>query len=156
MKNVLVYLAAVIVVLLSLLAYTHRQPEASSAPAALASTTVESIIQLKGNSIHVTVVSTDADRERGLGGRSGLAPDEGMLFVFETDGDYAFWMKDMLFSIDIVWIDSSGKIVYIAPSVAPDTYPQAFDPHMNAKYVLELPAGYVSMHKVHIGDVADL
>ena len=113
-------------------------------------------VSIKNNLIHVTRATTAAEHERRLGGRTGLASDEGMLFVFETDGDYAFWMKDMLFSIDIVWIDSSGNIVYIAPSVAPDTYPAAFDPHQSARYVLELPAGYAAAHGVKAGDTVAL
>ena len=156
MKYVLVYAAACIVAVLSLLVYMHRQSASPTVAVAAATTSVQRSIQLKGNTIQVTVVSTDADRERGLGGHTGLAPDEGMLFVFETDGDYAFWMKDMLFSIDIVWIDASGKIIYIAPSVAPDTYPAAFDPHQNARYVLELPAGYAAAHGVNVGDTVAL
>lgn len=113
-------------------------------------------IQLNGNAIRVSVASTPGEREQGLSGRTGLASDEGMLFVFQQDGDYAFWMKDMLFSIDMIWIDASGKIIYIAPSVSPETYPTAFDPHMNALYVLELPAGYAAEHNVVVGDQAQI
>jgi uncharacterized membrane protein (UPF0127 family) len=155
MKHALVYAAAIVVVLLSLLIYTHRQLPQSQG-STITATAVGRTIQLKGSTIRVTVAVTPAEREQGLSGRPGLASDEGMLFVFEREGDYAFWMKDMLFSIDIVWIDSAGKIIYIAPSVSPDTYPTAFDPRMNALYVLELPAGYAASHGVSIADVVEL
>lgn len=110
-------------------------------------------VALLGNTIHVTRATTPEARQQGLSGRTGLAPDEGLLFVFEQEGNYSFWMKDMRFSIDILWIDSAGTIVYIEPSVSPDTYPQSFDPKANALYVLELPAGYAVAHDVVVGDV---
>ncbi|MDB5237801.1 MAG: hypothetical protein JWM46_71 [Candidatus Kaiserbacteria bacterium] len=122
----------------------------------VASTTSMPTVTIKGNTIRVSTAVTQAEHAQGLSGRTGLAADEGMLFVFTEPGDYAFWMKDMLFSIDIVWIDAAGKIIYIAPSVSPDSYPTAFDPHMNAKYVIELPAGYMTAHNTAVGDIVQI
>ncbi len=113
-------------------------------------------IYLNGAAIRVTVVDTPELRQKGLSGRGGLEPDEGMLFVFPEDGVYAFWMKDMLFSIDIVWISAEGKIVHIAKSVSPSTYPTSFEPPLPVRYVLELPAGYTDQHKIAIGDIVRL
>ena len=104
-----------------------------------------------GQKVRVIVADTDALREKGLGGHAGLAPDEGMLFVFEEDAPYGFWMKGMLFSIDILWLDRERKIVHIAPSVSPQTYPQSYAPPVPARYVLELPAGFASRHNVRVG-----
>ena len=115
-------------------------------------TTDTNTVQLDGQTINVTIASTDAERQLGLGGRSGLAPDEGMLFVFQSDGEYGFWMKDMQFSIDMVWISADKKIVYMAQNVSPDTYPEDFVPTAPARYVLELPAGYATAHNVKVGD----
>lgn len=109
---------------------------------------------LDGHTIRVSVADTEGARARGLGGRPGLAPDEGMLFVFPADGEYAFWMKNMRFSIDILWISSDGKVVYMLEDVSPDTYPQSFRPDVPARYVLELPAGYAKEYTVQVGDVA--
>lgn len=153
MNRSLVYVAAIVVVALSILVYSQHVPRSIQQTA---TTTTEHVIEVNGNEVRVSTASTPAERQQGLSGRSGLAPDEGMLFIFETEGDYAFWMKDMRFSIDILWIDSTGKIVYIAPSVSPDTYPTAFDPHQNAKYVLELPAGYTVAHHVKVGDTIQI
>ena len=108
---------------------------------------------LKGASIRATVVTTPLAQEKGLGGRSGLAADEGMLFVFPKDDLHAFWMKDMRFSIDIVWFDSDKKVIYVVKSVAPDTYPTAFGPQEPSRYVLELPAGWADAHGVKKGDI---
>ena len=108
-------------------------------------------ISIAGMSVHVAIANTEAAREQGLSGISGLAGDQGMLFVFEKDGMYSFWMKDMLFSIDMLWISSDGRVVYIVPSASPATYPHAFTPHTLAKYVLEVPAGFATQHKIGVG-----
>lgn len=109
-------------------------------------------VHLDGQVIRVSVAETDAERQLGLGTRDGLAPDEGMLFVFPEDGVYAFWMRDMKFSIDIVWISLDGKIIYIQSDVSPDTFPKTFGPQTPARYVLELPAKYAVQHGVRVGD----
>jgi uncharacterized membrane protein (UPF0127 family) len=113
-------------------------------------------VLLDGQTISVSIADTEATRERGLGGRSGLADHEGMLFVFPQDGYYAFWMKDMEFSIDMVWLSAQGKVVFIEQNVAPSTYPNAFQPTSPARYVIELPAGFVQQYNIKIGDSAVL
>ena len=116
----------------------------------------QSTVALRGQTVRVSVADTPASRQRGLGGRSGLAPDEGMLFVFPQDGTYGFWMKDMSFSIDILWLSADGAVVYMAQNVSPDTYPQRFGPAEPARYVLELHAGFVIENNVTIGDIVRL
>jgi uncharacterized membrane protein (UPF0127 family) len=106
--------------------------------------------------VHVEVVDTDALRAQGLSGHAPLAPDEGMLFVFDADGIYPFWMKDMLFSIDILWLDARGKVVHIEKNISPDTYPASFTPDSPARYVLEVPAGFADQHDIQIGATATL
>ena len=101
----------------------------------------------------VYVADTPAAQERGLGGRDSLAQNEGMLFVFPTDDKYAFWMKDMKFSIDIIWLDANGTVVYIAPDVSPSTYPRTFTPTSPARYVLEVNAGFTAQYHVEVGNV---
>jgi uncharacterized membrane protein (UPF0127 family) len=102
--------------------------------------------------VHAIVSDTPELRELGLGGRSGLDLNQGMLFIFQQEGMYGFWMKDMRFSIDIVWLSSDKKVIYIAQSVAPETYPASFGPNAPSKYVLELAAGYTVAHSIKIGD----
>jgi uncharacterized membrane protein (UPF0127 family) len=113
-------------------------------------------VVLAGQTIHVSIADTPALQEKGLGGRTSLAPNEGMLFVFPESGEYAFWMKDMRFSIDIVWLSDDGAVVYMAQNVSPDTYPQTFIPNEPARYVLELPAGWAKAYTMKIGDSARL
>lgn len=113
-------------------------------------------VVLDGNIIHVAITDTPESRAQGLGGLSGLLSDEGMLFVFPRDGKYAFWMKEMQFSIDILWLSSDGRIIYIVPNLSPDSYPKSYVSNTPTRYVLELPAGYVAEHDVKVGDIVQL
>jgi uncharacterized membrane protein (UPF0127 family) len=96
---------------------------------------------------------TDFLRERGLSYRQKIDPYTGMLFVFEKPGVYQFWMKDMNFPIDIVWLDTDKKVVYIEHSLSPETYPHAFGPHTPVRWVVELPAGAVEQGSLSVGDI---
>lgn len=87
------------------------------------------------------VVTTQAAQERGLGGRSDVPENYGMLFVFPQDQKVGFWMKDMLVPIDIIWLSDDGRIRGIEDSLSPNTYPQIFYPSQPVKYVLETRAG---------------
>ncbi len=103
--------------------------------------------------IYARVADTDASRAKGLSGTSGLSDSEGMLFVFDVPGRWGMWMKDMKYSLDMVWMDSNKKIVYVAENVSPSTYPNAFLPDSDALYVLELPAGFVEANHVVRGQI---
>lgn len=110
-------------------------------------------VYLAGETLQVSVAATPEARTKGLSGRTGLAPDEGMLFVFDKDAKYQFWMKDMLFPIDILWLSDRGEVQDIREKVSPDTYPDVFVPNAPARYVLELPAGFVEAYSVKAGDI---
>jgi uncharacterized protein len=87
------------------------------------------------------IVDSPDERARGLSGRRSVPQDYGMLFVFDTPGNYGFWMKDMFVSIDILWLANDGTILAIEDSVSPSTYPKSFHPPKPVKFVLELRAG---------------
>jgi len=115
-----------------------------------------STVVIAERTVFVEVADTPEKRNVGLSRHEELAPDEGMLFVFPEDGMYAFWMKDMRFSIDILWISREGVIVDMRQKVAPETYPAAFTPRKPARYVLELPSGWVERYTVALGDAVQL
>lgn len=106
--------------------------------------------------INLEIADTTAKRSVGLSNRDSLDPDSGILFVFEEEGDYGFWMKEMRFSIDIIWIDENGKIVDIVESATPDSYPQVFRSSEPALYVLEVNSGFVDENRISIGDMLAL
>lgn len=107
--------------------------------------------RIGGRVIEVERAVTGEQRMHGLSARGGLAKDTGMLFVFTNDDTYGFWMKDMRFPIDIIWLDASYTIVDMEERVEPATYPTVFYPSAPARYVLEVPAGFVQEHGLSIG-----
>lgn len=109
-------------------------------------------VVLKSKSIGVRVADTDDSRTQGLSGTIELLPDTGMLFIFDHPAKYSFWMKEMNYPIDIVWIDSDKKIVHIEQNVSPNTFPKSFSPTSPALYVLEVPAGFAQTNHIFIGD----
>jgi len=104
-----------------------------------------------GFEIKIAIADTSELRARGLSGTTMLSPDEGMLFVFDTDGLHSFWMKEMLIPIDILWTDANSSVVHIEHAVSPDSFPQTFTPPLPARYVLEVPAGFATEHGIEVG-----
>lgn len=96
-------------------------------------------------------VDTDENRQQGLSGRKSIARNQAMLFSFEDNDKHCFWMKDMHFSIDMMWLDEQKKIVHIEETVSPDTYPKTFCPSESARYVIEVKAGTSSRLDLEVG-----
>lgn len=109
-------------------------------------------IKIAGNIIKVDLALTEKDQNQGLSGRVGLKDDEGMLFVFDTPDKYSFWMKDMNFPIDIIWVSSDFKVIYIKKDATPESYPMAFTPDKDALYVLEVKSFFSEKNNLKIGD----
>ena len=105
-----------------------------------------------GKEFLVSVADTNAERTKGLSGTSQIKDNEGMLFVFPEKGSYGFWMKDMLYNLDIIWIDENLHITHIEKSLSPDSYPKVFYPTKPSLYVLEVLAGQSENLKLIIGD----
>lgn len=112
-------------------------------------------VEIAGVTLEVGVARTPAERTTGLSGVASLSEDEGMLFVFEKPDTYDFWMKGMLFPLDIIWLDQDKKVIHIEKNALPESYPKAFGPDQNSAYVLEVVAGFSDKHKLKIGDQAE-
>ena len=102
------------------------------------------------------VANTRKSRELGLSGRLHMRDDEGMLFVFDTPGRYGFWMKDMQFPLDIIWINQNGIVVSIERNISNDSYPKTFINQADASYVLEINAGQAEKFGLYIGSKVKL
>ena len=102
------------------------------------------------------IADTQAKQEIGLSNRPTIPDNYGMLFVFAKPQKYGFWMKDMLTSIDIVWLDASGSVILINHDVSPSTYPSVFYPPSPVKYVLETRAGYAREKGWSVGTIIPL
>jgi hypothetical protein len=101
------------------------------------------VVTIRGERVEVEVADTRERQRRGLSGRAALAEGEGMLFPYERPDRYAFWMPEMHFDIDIVWI-REGAIVDVthrARHDPPPGPPPLYRPRVPADLVLEVPAG---------------
>lgn len=116
-----------------------------------------------GNSeINVEIVKTSEEREQGLSGRDKIEDNSGMLFVFDRQNIRpAFWMKNVKFPLDIVWI-KSGKVAQInknlmpIPQGTPDSQIKLYLPNQSVDYVLELPGGKIDRAGIKVGDPVQL
>ncbi len=110
--------------------------------------------QVNNHEIELTVVRSERDRMNGLSGRRSLDRDDGMLFVFEEKDRHSFWMKNMNFPLDIIYIDDN-KVVDIKKNAQPiseeDTSPTIYTPSRPANYVLEVNAGVADEYKITVG-----
>lgn len=111
--------------------------------------------------LDVQLAITPDQQSLGLGYRNGLAPDTGMLFIFDAPSVQTFWMKGMRFCLDIVWVTESA-IVGAAANVCPDPAgtPDADRPNYTSpkpvRYVLEVPAGWLGSHGYGAGTPVNL
>lgn len=106
--------------------------------------------------VQFKTVSTPSTRTLGLSGRTSLPWDRGMLFDFERPGKYCMWMKDMNFSLDMIWLNEKNRIVAQRENVTPDTYPQTFCGPETARYVLEVNSGVIEAGGLRIGQRLNL
>jgi uncharacterized membrane protein (UPF0127 family) len=104
--------------------------------------------------VPVEVADTDEERQMGLMGRTALAEDAGMLFVFDAEQQLSFWMKDTLIPLSIAYIDSESRIVDIQ-----DMQPLDETPHLSAapaQYALEVNQGFFGARGIQVGDTVEL
>ena len=105
--------------------------------------------------VNVEIAAEDETRAQGLMYRALLRPGTGMLFFFPEEGEYPFWMKNTRIPLDIIWIDSSHRIVYISHNTPPcevENCPN-YPPHAVALYVLEVAGGVAKEHGLSVGNV---
>ncbi len=111
---------------------------------------------LGDTTFNLEIADTPATRAQGLSGRTELKTNEGMLFIFPREDYYRFWMKEMNFALDLIWLDQNLIIVDITANLQPDTYPQTVTSDQPAQYVLEITAGHAEQFGIKIGDQAIL
>lgn len=111
-----------------------------------------------GTRVDVEVAQTDEARARGLMFRDTMDEHHGMLFPFQLPRRYGFWMKNVRFPLDIIWLDAAHRIVSIAERAKPcleEPCPM-YLPDTDASFVLEVVGGFVERHGVAVGDPVEI
>lgn len=114
---------------------------------------------INGHVFLIELAKTEAERERGLSYRPSLPQDQGMLFLFESPGKYSFWMKDMHFALDMIYIKGDTVMQIFENVPPPDSSKQIlpiYTPQSNVDKVLEINAGLSQKYGIKIGDRIDL
>ena len=116
------------------------------------------IIRMKigGQMFELETARSMAQKAKGLSGRETLGKDRGMIFIYEKEGIYPFWMKDTKIPLDIIWINGKGEVVEIKTAV-----PQIgesldklklYQNEQPAKYIIELEGGRAEKLGLKVGN----
>ena len=163
MKRPIIAVVLALGMLLATAVLTFAQSEESSSVEEIPATEPEAspsatltIINSLGESVpvQVEIADTDDERQTGLMGRTALAADAGMLFVFGQEQPLSFWMKNTLIPLSIAYIDDRGTIVDIQDMEPLDetSHPSAAP----ARYALEVNQGFFEEHGIRVGDWIEL
>lgn len=118
-------------------------------------------VQLDGRRFTLEIANRFDAREKGLSGRTEIAPDGGMLFVFPDAAVRSFWMRGCLVDIDIIFLDAGGRIVAMhamkkEPMDTPESALVRYSSDWPAQYAIELPGGTLAQVKIRNGQKIDL
>lgn len=156
-KFAIQFVLIIIVIFVALMFYSGRMASMPflSQPSSSAELTINEV------KFKVELADTPDKRRRGLGGRESLATEGGMLFVFEKEDRYSFWMKGLKFSLDFIWI-KGDKIVDILPNIPPPSAGQKdetlpiYQSRVAIDKVLEINAGTADRLSIKVGDTVKL
>lgn len=131
-------------------------------PIATSTPQSQNVLKIGSKDVQIELARTEAEHAKGLGGRSSLAENSGMLFVFSQKNVVpTFWMKDMKVGLDIIWI-KGDKIVSIDKNIpapapnTPDSQLSLYNPGQPVDYVLEVNSGFSDKNNVKVGDSVTL
>jgi len=114
------------------------------------------LVEIGDAVVQAEVAETAVEVTTGLSGRETLPEDTGMLFVYDEADYYAYWMPNMNFALDIIWLNADFLVIDITRNATPESFPKKFKPSKPAKYVLEVPSGYTQKKGIQIGTQAVL
>jgi uncharacterized membrane protein (UPF0127 family) len=115
-------------------------------------------VTVNGLVLIADIAATDEQIVKGLSVKDSLAENEAMLFVFDNEAEYTFWMKNMKFPIDIIWIDADKTVVHIEHNLQPcssNLLCPTYKPIEDSLYVLETVAGFAENHDIAKGTPID-
>ena len=129
-------------------------PQAPAAPAPTAAPVSGPTVVLPSGAVYtVEVARTPEELTQGLMFRESLPAKSGMIFVFSDAAPHQFWMKNTMIPLDIVWLDGSGRVLFVSANTPPcraDPCPN-YGPEVPAANVLEIAGGMAAKEKVTVG-----
>lgn len=151
MKKLWIFISLCLLILLGIVLYSQLTKNSQNF-------SQSSTVYIGNAKVIVEVESTPESRAKGLSGRNSLENNYGMLFIFPNNDRHGFWMKEMKFPIDIIWIDTD-RVVSIkenAPVPNPSETLPIYVPQEAANLVLEVPAGYTREHDIRVGSKVEV
>lgn len=106
-------------------------------------------VTINDQEFNVKVAKTEAQKQKGLSGANSIGEKDGMLFIFDTPDHYSFWMKDMKFPIDIIYINGDKVVTVIRNAPTQDL--KTYQPESPSDKVLEIQAGLSEKYKIDKG-----
>ena len=131
-------------------ARANAQPELPAATLVIRTSAGEAV------EVRAEVADERAERQTGLMGRTELAPDAGMLFVFGRERDLSFWMRNTLIPLSIAYISADGRIVDIQDMEPLDDEPPSYASAEPARYALEVNQSFFAERDVEVGDRVEI
>ena len=101
---------------------------------------------------------TPEEQTQGLMFRENLPDRTGMIFVFGQEADHHFWMKNTMIPLDMIWMDASGKVIFVSANTPPckaDPCP-TYGPDAPARQVLEIAGGMAAKENIAVGSTLRL
>lgn len=108
-------------------------------------------MQIGSAIVMASVAETWTERIKGLSDTPYLPEGIVKLFIFDSSGYHSIWMKDMNYSIDIIWVSEEGIVVHTQSGASPESFPAMFVPETPAKYVIETVDGFVVKNNISVG-----
>ena len=112
-------------------------------------------VRINGGTLNVRVARTPEEQKASLNGVASIPQNEGMLFIFKEDSGYSISTSEMLFPVDIVWIDQSGTVVDAQANISPGLR-DPVKPHARARYVLLVNAGTIDRYDITTHSSVDI
>lgn len=152
MKKILIVYGSIILIMI-IIGLIRFNPFNRILPSSEDQNQSQGTVKVANREINVFIADDAKETQVGLSNRKSLNKDEGMLFIFKEPGNYAFWMKDMKFPIDIIFLNNN-KIVTIFQDVKPGDL-SLRQPTEQANRVLEINSGLSKEYNLKKGDIVE-
>jgi len=108
----------------------------------------------KEHCFDVELAQNSTEKTKGLMFRKSLGQNKGMLFLFDKEARYSFWMQNTFIPLDIVWLNKDKKVVFISENNQPCKWYgcPSINPTADASYVLEVNGGIIKEIGLKVGD----